>query len=59
MSNTNAWNTVDGFWTRLKRVLEEDDESREERLERRVSRLEVEVERLLASDVGTRRQKSA
>jgi len=38
--------TAPGFWTRLKLVLEQCGESYEEILERRVRRLEVEVERL-------------
>ena len=52
MSNTSATarSIVPGFWTRLRLVLEECGESYEELLERRISRLEAEVERLLAMD---------
>jgi len=45
-TSTNTRNTAPGFWTRLKLVLEQCGESYEEILERRVRRLEVEVERL-------------
>jgi hypothetical protein len=63
MSNTstNPRNIVPGFWTRFRLVMEAYSESEEERLERRVRRLETEVERLLAVDgrVDARRHKSA
>lgn len=57
---TNTRTIVPGFWTRLKLVLEECSESYEERLERRVRRLEAEVERLLSvhDPVGSRQEKS-
>jgi hypothetical protein len=47
--NANSQNTVPGFWKRLAIGIEEASMSLEERLEKRVSRLEVEVDRLLAS----------
>lgn len=51
MSNihANAQKTVPGFWRRLALAIESASESYEERLEKRVGRLEAEVARLSES----------
>ena len=50
MNHTQAsqQQTVPGFWKSLALAIEESGESYEERLEKRVRRLEAEVERLSA-----------
>lgn len=50
MSNiqANPTKTVPGFWTRLALAFEDISDSYQERLEKRVGRLEAEVERLSA-----------
>ena len=51
MSNMQATRqpAVPGFWTRLALAIEAMGESEEERLEKRISRLEAEVVRLSAT----------
>lgn len=51
-TNANSQARVPGFWTRLMYALADVGESYEERLERRVSQLERQVQHLTAASQG-------